>query len=78
MDILSRRLYNGGFNHLKRRTGSLILRVPRAILAEPLLVRIAPMSHQSTLVNVRLSLCISCSHDIPMIAPLHANNFHRA
>lgn len=31
MDILSRRLYNGGFNHLKRQTGSLLLRIPRSI-----------------------------------------------
>ena len=31
MDILSRRLYNGGFNHLRRRTSSLILGVPHLV-----------------------------------------------
>ena len=53
MDILSRRLYNGGFNHLKRKTGSLILRIPRTIVQPPLA---RPMStpHQAPLMNTNV------------------------
>lgn len=52
MDILSRRLYNGGFNHLKRRTGSLILRIPRDA-TQPPHVRAMSLPHQAPLVNTK-------------------------
>ena len=51
MDILSRRLYNGGFNHLKRRTGSLILRVPRPATQSQTLARLVCTAHQVSLMN---------------------------
>lgn len=53
MDILSRRLYNGGFNHLRRRTGSLIVRIPRTIVQPPL---VRPMStpHNAPLMNANV------------------------
>lgn len=50
MDILARRLYNGGFNHLKRRTGSLLVRIPRSI-TQPPLVRQMSLPHNAPLVN---------------------------
>ncbi|GJE85917.1 carbonic anhydrase [Phanerochaete sordida] len=50
MDLLSRRLYNGGFNHLKRRTLSLLVRMPRAI-TQPALARPMSMPHHVPLVN---------------------------
>lgn len=52
MDILSRRLYNGGFNHLRRRTSSLILGVPH-LVAQPIHLRLLCMPHDLPQVNVR-------------------------
>lgn len=51
MDILARRLYNGGFNHLKRRTGSLIISIPRPAVQAQSLARLMSMHHQVSLVN---------------------------
>lgn len=58
MQILSRRLYNGGFNHLRRRTGSLLLGVPRPDL-QSLQVRLMCMARQDIEVNVRPFLLLS-------------------
>jgi carbonic anhydrase len=50
MHILSRRLYNGGFNHLRRRTGTLLLGVPR-LDPQPLQVRLVCTPRQDPQVN---------------------------
>ncbi|KAI0706060.1 carbonic anhydrase [Cytidiella melzeri] len=62
MDILSRRLYNGGFNHLRRRTGSLILRVPRPLTQLQTLTRLITTSQQTPLVNANKTIEEAHSH----------------
>ena len=70
MDILSRRLYNGGFNHLKRQTGALILRIPRPITqTPPALVKLMSMAHstQAPLVNANVRTHLSCVPFMPFL-----------
>ena len=68
MEYLARRLYNGGFNHLKRRTASLILGpIPRSdAVAQPLQARLICMPHLVPQVNVRLLVSLS-----GLCAPTH-------